>query len=133
MKRFLFSLLGAVFLANPLLAETPMTAAEFQRYVEGKTIHYADRGQSFGAEQYLPNRHVLWSYMDGPCKEGAWYKNGELICFVYEDDPEPKCWAFYLRNGHLTAIYGNDPETPPLLETRQSSKPLQCPGPDVGV
>lgn len=128
-----YSLLLALFSAQALGAETPMSGAEFERYSTGKTIHYADQNQSFGAEQYLPNRHVRWSYQNGPCKDGIWYENDELICFVYDDDPEPKCWAFYQRNGHLVAIYENDRENPPLLETKQSRKPLLCLGPQIGV
>jgi len=133
MKHYLFPALCTMLLTSPAIAETPMSGIEFENYAQGKTIFYEDGGQNYGAEQYLPNRRVLWSIQDGPCSEGDWYEKGELICFVYDDDPTPKCWAFYQRNGHLVAYFENNLDERPLLESKQSDKPLSCPGPAIGV
>jgi len=133
MKTMLYSLLIAIFSTAPLMAETPMTGAEFEKYVTGKTIDYADQGQSFGSEQYLSNRDVLWAGENRSCIKGVWYEKNDLICFIYENDPAPRCWTFHLRNDRLAAVYQNDPENRPLLETGQSTKPLHCLGPEIGV
>lgn len=126
--------LAALVLATaPALAETPMSADEFESYVRGKTLFYSAGGFSYGAEQYLPGRRVIWTFLDGTCQEGMWYEEDGLICFVYTEEPAPQCWSFWRRPGGLGARFQNDPEGSELYETRQSEKPLVCPGPDVGA
>jgi hypothetical protein len=120
-------------LALPLAAETPMSAAEFDAYTRGKTLFYSDGGIDFGAEEYLPNRRVLWTFLDGECVEGTWYEAGGLICFDYEDFEAHQCWSFFEGPSGLIARFENDPTRQPLYETRESREPLQCIGPKVGV
>ena len=117
----------------PAAAETPMSAAEFEAYVTGRTLTYASRGVPFGIEEYRKGRRVLWSFLDGRCEEGEWYAAGDMICFVYETYPEHQCWTFHLRDEGLFARFQNDPGATELYETRQSSEPMQCLGPEVGV
>ncbi len=117
----------------PAAAERPMTADEFEAYVGGKTLYYSSRGNAYGAEQYLPNRRVIWTFLDGECQTGVWYESGGLICFVYEFGGEPQCWSFWERGGGLSARFENDPAATELYEVDQSADPLRCAGPDVGV
>lgn len=130
MKQFAFTILVAAGAAN---AQTPMTAEQFDAYTRGKTFYYAENGQDYGGEQYLENRRVRWSFLDGRCKEGHWYEEAGQICFVYEDRPDPQCWIFYESAAGLVARFGNDPQATLLYESRQSPKPMMCPGPEVGV
>lgn len=123
------ALAGAV----PVTAQTPMSAAEFEAFVEGRTLFYSDRGADFGAEEYLPGRRVRWTYLDGECTDGRWYEAGELICFVYEDIPDPQCWTFFMQDDGIAARFENDPDEQPVYSTRSTREPLQCPGPPVGV
>ena len=117
---------------QPAQAE-PMTAEEFDAYTRGKTLHFAEAGQDYGAERYLPGRRVLWSFLDGQCKEGRWYAEERDICFVYEDDPEPQCWQFTLTPRGLSAVFVNDPgATLELYEAREADEML-CLGPRIGV
>jgi hypothetical protein len=126
--------LAALLLAAlPASAETPMSAAEFEAYVTGRTLTYSVDGIPFGIEEYRKNRRVLWSFLDGVCEEGEWYPAGEMICFVYDSYPEHQCWTFYRRDGGLFARFENDPGATELYETRQSHEPIQCLGPKVGV
>ena len=88
--------LAAVLVLVPLsaLAETAMSGEEFDAYTRGHTFYYGAGGTPYGGEEYLDNRRVRWSFLDGECQEGYWYEAGELICFVYENNPDPQCWTF---------------------------------------
>jgi hypothetical protein len=114
-------------------AETPMTAAEFEAYATGKTLTYSQFGQVYGAEQYLPGRRVLWAFTNDECREGLWYEEAGQICFVYEHDATPQCWTFWKDAGGLNARFEGDGPSSQLSEVAQSTEPLLCAGPDVGV
>ncbi|SDN43841.1 hypothetical protein SAMN05216196_101540 [Lutimaribacter pacificus] len=114
-------------------AQTPLGAAEFDALTRGHTFTYAESGTPYGAEEYLPNRRVRWSFLDGECKDGVWWEESGQICFVYEDNPDPQCWSFFSGPGGLTARFESDPEGSELYEVGRSSEPLACPGPEVGV
>lgn len=131
----------AVFLALTLTVPaaaasdtaTPMTAAEFDAYVTGKTITYDYGGGVLGIEQYLANRQVRWAFEGDICLDGIWFQQADQICFVYEDDGVPQCWHFYREAGGLTATFLGDDLGIVISEIGQSTEPLACAGPDVGV
>ena len=117
-------------LALPAAAEEPLSAEAFDRLTRGKTFYYAEEGAPYGAEQYRDDREVIWSFLDGECIRGTWYQAGEAICFVYDNLDMPQCWLFY-DDGGLRARFldgGSD-----LTELGQTTEPLECRGPDVGV
>lgn len=120
--------------ALPGLADQPITAEEFDAYVTGKTLTYAQYGDVFGIEEYLPDRRVRWQFTEDTCQYGRWYpKEGGLICFAYEYDSEEHCWSFWRENGRLRALSVNDAPGAELTEVAQTDRGLACPGPDVGV
>ena len=127
----------ALILALPALAATaddlPMTGAEFDAYVTGKTLTYSQFGSVFGIEEYLPGRKVRWSTAPNECLYGSWYPQDDDICFVYEYDPTPACWTFWLKDGALVALSTNGLPGEELHEVDASTQGLPCPGPDVGV
>lgn len=110
-----------------------MSAAEFEAYVTGKTLYYSAGGDIYGAEIYLPDRRVRWSFLDGECKEGYWYEAGPNICFQYEDRTDPQCWSFTLGPNGLIAQFENDPTDDALYEANNIHEDLLCLGPKVGV
>ena len=119
--------------AIPSLAE-PMSAAEFEEYVTGKTLYYGSQGSAYGAEIYHENRRVTWSFLDGECKEGQWYPaEGSNICFVYEDRIDPQCWTFEKTGRGLRATFTSDPETTELYEAQDLDQEFICYGPKIGV
>jgi len=127
-------LLLIVLLTNsPLSAQTMMDADAFEAYSQGKTFYFGYGGTTYGAEEYLPNRRVRWSFLDGRCKEGNWYQEGELICFVYEDDPEPKCWSVFKNVDGLMVQLENGSNQTTLFEVEQNNEPMVCLGPEIGV
>lgn len=130
--------LAATFLilsTLPAVAQQAMTGDEFDRYSRGKTLFYGSQNAPYGAEQYLTNRRVIWTYLDGECMHGEWFEAAEgLICFVYEEKLEsPQCWSFFREGGQLSAQFENNPEARELVEVAQSDEPLVCTGPKVGV
>lgn len=133
--RFTFSprVFASLLCATQSLAETPMTAAEFEAYSTGKTLTYSVDGEVYGAEQYLPDRRVIWAFKGNTCADGVWYEEAGLICFAYENDADPQCWTFYAGATGLRAEFIGDAAGSPLSEVDQSPLPLNCAGPDVGV
>lgn len=120
-------------LASPLAAQTPMSAEEFEAYVTGKTLYFGSGGTPYGAEQYLDDRRVRWSFLDGQCQDGYWYEDAGLICFLYENREDPQCWSFVRNGDGLTALFQDQPGGTELYEAQQSDEPMLCLGPDVGV
>lgn len=119
--------------AAPAQAQSLMSAEEFDSYTRGKTFFYGSLGAPYGAEEYLDNRRVRWSFLDGRCQDGEWYQDGSLICFVYDTHPDPQCWSFRHAASGLIARFENDPARTELYEVEKSAEPLMCLGPDTGV
>ena len=115
------------------LAQTSMSAESFDTYTRGKTLFYGFNGTAYGAERYLDGRRVIWSFLDGDCKEGVWYEEDGQICFVYDDRPDAQCWTFSKGAGGLIARFENDPAATELYEAGDIGQEMLCYGPEVGV
>lgn len=128
-------ILCATLAALPFAAQAgePMDAEEFDHYTRGKTLFYGFGGTAYGVERYLPDRRVIWSFLDGRCQEGTWYEDAGQICFVYEDRSDPQCWSFSLTPEGLSARFQNDPEATELYEAGDVDEEMLCLGPEVGV
>jgi hypothetical protein len=134
--RPLFIALALIAGLGPAHAAEPgqqLTAEEFDAATVGRTLYYNSGGQPYGVEQYLPGRKVVWAFLGDDCRKGEWYPEGSDICFVYEDNPEPQCWAFFQSTSGLLARFRGDPASLPLIAVEESGKPMACMGPDVGV
>lgn len=126
------SLLAACALGSPVFAG--MGAEEFDALTRGQTFFYGlDGGAPYGAEEYLDNRQVRWSFLDGACLEGRWYAEAGRICFTYEDHPEPQCWIFERLEGRLVARFDGETSSTDLYELRRAREPLWCLGPEIGA
>lgn len=110
-----------------------MSAEEFDSYTRGKTLFYGAEGRAYGVERYLDNRRVVWSFLDGDCRDGVWYEEAGQICFIYEDRLDPQCWTFYEEPGGLVARFEDDPAETELYEAQDIGEEMLCYGPDVGV
>ena len=130
MRRTLILLL---LVAWPAWAQTTLSAEAFDEYTRGKTLFYGTDGEVYGVERYLPDRRVIWSFLDGQCKDGYWYEADGQICFLYEDRTEPQCWTFSRGSRGLIARFENDPDILELYEAQDTGDEMLCLGPDVGV
>ncbi|MEO0929895.1 MAG: hypothetical protein AAFY14_04505 [Pseudomonadota bacterium] len=93
-------------LAVPAHAQDAMTGDAFETYAEGRTLGYSVGNRDpYGTERYLPNRRVIWTTIDGRCSTGSWFPSEEQICFLYDDDPDQKCWYFFLNGDELVGIF----------------------------
>jgi hypothetical protein len=119
-------------LAAPALAETALTAQAFDALTLGRTMTWAEYGQVYGVELYLPGRRVRWTVLGDDCKTGHWYPDGDAICFQYENDPLPDCWRITETADGLLARYTDPPRTEPVL-VQETAEPMACFGPEVGV
>lgn len=126
-------ILLTALLALPAQAETKMTAAQFDAFTKNSTLLFNRHGKPFGAEQYLDNRGVIWSFLDGTCQRGYWFDVEDEICFVYEGQGAPLCWYFLDDGTRKSARVVGDPPQDDLVVSAQSKEPLSCPGPAVGV
>ena len=128
------ALCGLLPAGRPAWAGAPLTADQFDRYTQGRTFYYGVNGREYGAEEYLSNRRVIWTFLDGKCQDGHWYQKEEMICFEYEALEETQCWTFELGpGGDLSAQFENDPNALQLFEVERTAEPLSCLGPEVGV
>jgi hypothetical protein len=129
----LFALLALPATAQETDLGVPMSGAEFEAYVTGRTLTYADQGVIYGTEEYRKDRKVRWAFTKDECRLGYWYEAGEQICFVYEDPNDPQCWLFFKGAKGLQAQFMGVGGGASLSEVEQSAGPMSCAGPDVGV
>ncbi|MBJ6371485.1 hypothetical protein JF290_08085 [Sedimentitalea sp. CAU 1593] len=126
-------LIPLCLIAAPALAQADLSAEAFDSYTRGKTLFYGFDGQAYGVERYLEDRRVIWSFLDGQCKEGTWYEENGQICFIYEDRFDPQCWTFQSTPDGLIARFENDPVSTELYEADEIGEEMFCLGPDTGV
>jgi hypothetical protein len=114
-------------------ADPALTAEAFDALTQGKTMTWSEFGTVYGVEQYLPDRRVRWTILGDICMTGHWYPQGDAICFQYEDRDTPACWFIGQQGSTLTALDTEDaPDTPPVI-IEETTEPLPCFGPEVGV
>lgn len=131
--RLMFLVLLATTAASAS-ALAQMSGAEFDALTRGQTFYYGLSGDApYGAEEYLDDRRVRWSFLDGDCLDGSWYEDAGRICFVYDTRPEPQCWRFEHGSQGLVARFDGETTISDLYELRRSSEPLWCLGPKIGV
>lgn len=107
---------------------------QFDAFSVGTTITYDRWGEFYGAEQHFEGRKVLWLRRDGTCSPGSWTSTGLMVCFKYEDQPgEEHCLHVVdTERGRSHRFLGAAPEDD-LYLTGQTTTPLRCTGPEVGV
>lgn len=120
--------LALVAAALPAFAEEPMTADAFEAYVQGRTLTFGNAAGPYGLEHYHAGRRVTWAFIGQECQAGEWYPDGDAICFVYVDEPDPQCWRFYESDRGLRAEFVSDPDSSVLYEVLDSEESLVCPG-----
>lgn len=115
------------------LADPPLTAEAFDALTLGRTMTWSEFGQVYGVEQYLEGRRVRWTVLGDDCKTGHWYPEGTMICFVYEGGPERHCWEMTQSATGLLARQASRPVWLGPVVIAETTKPMACFGPKVGV
>ena len=128
-----FACLTLPSLTLPAGAETPLTGDAFDAATVGSSLTYDYGNGIFGTEEYLADRRVRWAFEGDLCIYGDWYQEGDQICFIYENDPTPACWLYFLDGGKVRGRYMGEGGGWEIVESSRSAEPLPCAGPDVGV
>ncbi|MFS4580453.1 hypothetical protein [Phaeobacter sp. C3_T13_0] len=126
-------LCGGVLHGEMAQAGAALSADQFDRYTQGRTLFYGFDGVPYGVERYLPNRRVIWSFLDGQCQNGEWYPQANQICFIYDEIGAPQCWEFSISDKGLIAQFEGDPEATELYEADELGEEMLCLGPKIGV
>jgi len=130
----LLALLAGGLGSGALAMDRALSAGAFDARTLGKTLYFDLDGQPYGAEQYMPNRRVRWQNAAGQCLEGSWYEESGDICFVYEGGSDgPQCWRVFDRDGTIFAQLRGRATEDAIAASSQDTRPLNCPGPDLGV
>ena len=127
------ALTAALPAALPAQADTPLDATGFDAATRGEIITYDYGNGLFGTEEYLDDRRVRWAFDGDLCIYGIWYQQDDMICFVYEDEPTPACWLYYLENNRIRGVFMGEGGGWEIVESERGGGPLPCAGPDVGV
>lgn len=102
--------LGAVFLASlasVVQAQEQIMPEQFLDQAQGRTLTYSlySNGQIVGIEQFLNRTTSVWRDQNGRCTYGTIVQDGALMCFVYDDDPDPgNCWASYVKDDQFLVM-----------------------------
>jgi hypothetical protein len=120
-------LLILALLPLPALAETALTADEFEAEVTGRTLTYATPQGPYGVERYMSDRRVTWGFIGGDCYEGVWFPQGDAICFVYDGIAEVQCWRFWRDGDGLTAEFTGEGGGR-IFQLTEDDQPLVCGG-----
>jgi hypothetical protein len=129
----LAQVLALSLMGTPALADPPLTAEAFDALTQGRTMTWAEFGSVYGVEQYLPGRRVRWTVLGDDCTAGHWYAEGAMICFVYEDRPDPICWEMTQSATGLLARHSSRPAGAEPVVIEDSAEDMACFGPEVGV
>lgn len=91
----------------PVLAQTQITPDAFLDQAVGQTLTFSERksGQVVGVEQFLNRNQSVWAAVNLRCTYGKIEVRGPLICFTYEDYPNPEnCWMPFMDDTGLIVM-----------------------------
>lgn len=103
-----------------------LSAEAFDALTRGKVMNHFQFGEIYGAEQYLPDRRVIWKDGDG-CMRGHWTETSPgLLCFRYDGVAETWCWSYLPRpdGGFDALLNGQRGDNPVTLMPGRG--PLSC-------
>lgn len=90
-----------------LVAQEQITPSTFLDRALGKTLTFTDltSGSVVGVEQFLRRDLSVWAQANGRCSYGHIEQRGPLICFIYEEFPNPNnCWLPFDKDGQLMVL-----------------------------
>lgn len=122
------ALLG-VAMSGAALAQQQITPQDFIDRVTGQTLTFThnESGRIVGVEQFLRPNLSVWADVGGRCAYGDIELRGELICFLYQDDPDPNnCWMPFDNDGELMVISSDSFEVQRITEV--SDNDVDCVG-----
>lgn len=108
-------------------AQEQITPDGFLDLAVGHTMSFSSlwSGGLVGVEQFLRRDLSVWADETGRCAYGRIEKRGPLLCFIYEDAPDPtNCWIPFLDQGNLLVMSQSSREVQRISEI--TDKPVIC-------
>jgi hypothetical protein len=131
------TVLPALALVGPALAETPLSPEAFAAHVGTDTIRYAYSTGAVGTADYGPDGTLRWAFEGEPCFDGLWFARNDEICFAFSDGRLSACWHFFLNGTTLRGVSteraSGNPVPLEIREIARSAGPIGCAAPEVGV
>ena len=116
-------------LAAPAAAQDQLTPDGFLYLAHGRTLSFANvsTGNLVGVEEFLRRDLSVWADETGRCTYGRIEKRGPLLCFLYEDIPDPdNCWIPFINEGTSLVLSQRTRETQRISDI--SDEPVICEG-----
>ena len=131
------TLIAALLIAAPALAEEPVSPDEFRDFAEGWTLYFERDGEPFGSEAFERDGKVRWRYGDGSCVRGAWRAHDGQLCFLYDSEDEAagiNCWKMMRDDqGIFARLLDGENAGLELRVARRDRTPLLCGAPGVNT
>ena len=115
--------------AVPAEAQDQLTPDGFLDLALGRTLTFSSmgRGGEVGVEQFLRRDLSVWADWTGRCTYGRIEIRGPLLCFLYEDAPDPNnCWIPFNDDGVLLVLSQGTREVQRISDI--SDTPVVCEG-----
>lgn len=119
----------AALLASSAVAQEQLTPDGFLDLAHGRTLSFTNiqSGNLVGVEQFLRRDLSVWADETGRCTYGRIEQRGPLLCFLYEDAPDPgNCWIPFMDEGTLLVLSERTREVQRISDI--SEKPVICEG-----
>ncbi len=88
-------------------AQQQISPDAFLDLATGRTLTFSDygSGEMVGTEQFLRRDLSVWAQANGRCSYGRIDIRGPLICFLYENFPNPNnCWMPFQSESDLLVM-----------------------------
>ncbi len=128
MRTLIFTLLASLT-ALPIMAQEQLTPDGFLDLAIDRTLSFTSTrsGVLVGVEQFLRRDLSVWADETGRCTYGRIEQRGPLLCFLYEDAPDPdNCWIPFMDEGTLLVMSQTSSEVQRISDI--SEKPVICEG-----
>jgi hypothetical protein len=119
----------ACFIAPGAAAQDQMSPDNFLDLALGRTLSFSSvlSGSLVGVEQFIRRDLSVWADETGRCTYGRIEQRGPLLCFLYEDAPDPdNCWIPFSDEGTLLVMAQRTGEVQRISDI--SETPVICEG-----
>lgn len=121
--------IGIALLAGAGQAQDQISPDAFLKRADGKTLTFFTfhTEEVIGVEQFLSQKLSVWAQSNGRCSYGHIEIRGPLVCFLYENFPDPdNCWMPFDENGKLLVMSTKNYEIQRIQNV--TDDPVRCEG-----
>ena len=115
--------------AGPVSAQQQISPDAFLDLAFGQTLTFSDyeSGVTVGVEHFLRRDLSVWAQQNGRCSYGKIEIRGPLMCFIYENFPNPEnCWMPFQVDGDVLVMSAENRQIQRV--TGVSKDPVLCEG-----